>query len=280
VAEIGRRLGLETLLAVMQILDQTLYRMRYSTQSRILAELALVRISRLENLDELTSVIEQLRLGQPRSGAAASVPATAASSAAAARPSAAAAPPPATAPAAKKKYDEPVDSSGPNGGPVLAAGLPGADPTFARHGEPSVQSSDLPDKLVLSPSTAAEVWKQALLRLSGFIVDHARQFQSLAVPSANRLVVCFKPDNAFGRSTCQRPENAGRIEDALAEVTGQPVRVEFALAEAPAAAAAPQASPVPAHLKVLQAAKNPLVRLAGELFGAQPIRVDDPPEKT
>ena len=34
----------------MQILDQTLARMKYSTQARILAELALVRISNLEDL--------------------------------------------------------------------------------------------------------------------------------------------------------------------------------------------------------------------------------------
>ena len=109
-------------------------------------------------------------------------------------------------------------------------------------------------------------------------VDHARLFHSLAVPSANRLVVCFQPDNAFGRSTCQRPENAGRIEDALAAVTGKPVRVEFALTEGSAAAAESPAKVVPAHVKILEATKNPLVRLAGELFGAQPMRVDDPPE--
>ena len=47
----------------MQILDQTLSRMRYSTQGRILAELALVRISQLEDLDELSEVIAQLQSG-------------------------------------------------------------------------------------------------------------------------------------------------------------------------------------------------------------------------
>ena len=71
VAEAGKRLGLDTLLAVMQILDQTLSRMRYSTQGRILAELALVRISHLEDLDELSEVISQLQL-QPGVAAAAS----------------------------------------------------------------------------------------------------------------------------------------------------------------------------------------------------------------
>ena len=63
VSEAGKRLGLNTLLAIMQILDQTLSRMRYSTQGRILAELALVRICQLEDLDELSEVIAQLQSG-------------------------------------------------------------------------------------------------------------------------------------------------------------------------------------------------------------------------
>ncbi len=61
VIEAGRQLGLQTILAAMQILDQTLSRMKYSTQARILAELALVRICNLEDLEELSSLIVQLR---------------------------------------------------------------------------------------------------------------------------------------------------------------------------------------------------------------------------
>ena len=61
VSDLGRRLGLQNSLAAMQILDQTLSRMRYSTQGRILAELAVVRICSLEDLDELAGLIEGLR---------------------------------------------------------------------------------------------------------------------------------------------------------------------------------------------------------------------------
>src|SRR6185312_1548386 len=43
----GKQLGLETVLAVMQILDHTISRLRYSTHGRILAELAIVRICNL-----------------------------------------------------------------------------------------------------------------------------------------------------------------------------------------------------------------------------------------
>ena len=38
--------------------------MKYSTQARILAELALVRICHLEDLEELSSLIVQLQSGQ------------------------------------------------------------------------------------------------------------------------------------------------------------------------------------------------------------------------
>ncbi len=61
IVESARRWGLEAILAAMQILDQTLSRMRYSTQGRILAELALVRICQLDDLVELPSLIAQLQ---------------------------------------------------------------------------------------------------------------------------------------------------------------------------------------------------------------------------
>ena len=64
VSEAGRQLGLYTVLAAMQILEQTLARLRQSTQGRILAELALVRICHLEELDELAALVAQLAGGQ------------------------------------------------------------------------------------------------------------------------------------------------------------------------------------------------------------------------
>ena len=68
IATAGKRLGLQTILAAMQILDQTLARLRYSTQGRILAELALVRLCELEELDEVSELIAQLRAGRWRKG--------------------------------------------------------------------------------------------------------------------------------------------------------------------------------------------------------------------
>ena len=61
----AERLGIETILASMQIVDQALARLRYSVHGRTLAELALVRLCHLEDLDELAALVGQVRDGVP-----------------------------------------------------------------------------------------------------------------------------------------------------------------------------------------------------------------------
>ena len=68
VAAIGRQLGLATVLAMVQILDQTAARLRVSLHGRTLVEMAVVRICQLEDLDELASLVAELR-GEPASSA-------------------------------------------------------------------------------------------------------------------------------------------------------------------------------------------------------------------
>ena len=93
----------------------------------------------------------------------------------------------------------------------------------------------------------------------------------------NRLVVSFKPAYSVAKASCQRPEQAARFEQALAEATGQRVVVEFTLTEE-AAEAAPAKRAVSAQQRFQEAVKNPMVRRAGELFGAEPLRVEEPSE--
>ena len=60
---LAKRLGLETTLAAMQILDQAVTKMRHSVQARVLLEVALVRICQLEDLEELAQLAAQLQAG-------------------------------------------------------------------------------------------------------------------------------------------------------------------------------------------------------------------------
>ena len=58
---LGGRLGVNTLLAVLQVLDQTAARLRVSVHERTLADMAIVRIASLENLDDLSQTIADLQ---------------------------------------------------------------------------------------------------------------------------------------------------------------------------------------------------------------------------
>jgi DNA polymerase-3 subunit gamma/tau len=59
-AAIGRETGTETILAMLQIIDHALARMRTSGHAAVLAEMAIVRLATLENLDTLAAAIDRV----------------------------------------------------------------------------------------------------------------------------------------------------------------------------------------------------------------------------
>jgi DNA polymerase-3 subunit gamma/tau len=239
----GERLGLQTLLAVMQILDQALGRLRFSTQGRVLAELALVRIATLEELDELPKLIAQLR--------------------------------------------EPLPAGETGPGNSSAASRETARPEQRRRSEAgdsprSVEETDVRPpgpKLVLSRQNAAEIWSKALSKVSGLAASNARDYADLAVPSPHRLVVGFKPAYTLAKSICERPDQAARFEQALADLTGQPIRVEFVLLEGESDQDEPGSRPraLSPQQRMMEISQHPMIRRAAELFGANPTDVIDPP---
>jgi DNA polymerase-3 subunit gamma/tau len=291
----AQRLGLDSLLAAMQILDQTLSRMRYSTQGRILAELALVRISHLEDLDELSAVIAQLQAGVIVGPAAAGRPTQAAPAIGVAKKKLepAVAPPLAIAGGATAGLSSSVESTvgqanrgtqqsgraGPTASPPGARATDLAGVVSASSAVEATPTSEEP-VLALTAENAAEIWTRALARLSGMIVEHARQFDTVAITPPNRLVVRFKAGYDLSKSACERPEQVARFQQALAEVTGQRVSVEFTLATVESGqqeASVATGRGVSPHQRLLEAVRHPLVQRASELFGAQPVRVDDSP---
>jgi DNA polymerase-3 subunit gamma/tau len=250
-AAAGQSLGLETILAIMQILDQTLSRLRYSTQARTLAELALVRIARLENLEELSDLIAGLRTGAP-AAAGAKPPARLAD---AVKPA-----PSADAAAARKKKDEPA---------------PAAEP--AQNGEPlAAPLGELSSAAVaLDHDTIEQVWRQALARLTGLLADNASLCESVTLVGPGRLAATFRAKYTSCKAFCERAPQRANLERALAEVTGSPVQVEFAvIADPPAAPVRERA--VAERERLAETSQHPLVRRACELFEARVLRTDEP----
>ncbi len=77
---------------------------------------------------------------------------------------------------------------------------------------------------------------------------------------------------------CSSADQKARLEQVLAELTGQRVQLEFELLEDEPGAnvAGPPRAMTPLK-RLAQVAQHAMVRRAGDLFGAQPVRVDEPP---
>ena len=244
VTRAAERLGFQTVLAAMQILDHALGRLRFSTQARMLGELALVRIASLEDLDELPALIARLE------GIAASEEAT----------------PAKMSTATRRK----VRPGSPHGAP--------SPETTPSGGEPAAEQ---PATVVsLTPENAAQIWNRALSRVSGLGARHAKDYAEIATPAPNRLVVSFKPAYTLSKSICERPDQVAKFEKALADLTGEPVRVQFVLLEDESDEARPDAPTraVSPQQRLLEISRHPMIRRAAELFDAKPIRVDEPPD--
>jgi DNA polymerase-3 subunit gamma/tau len=260
IAEAGQRLGLQTVLAVMQILDQTLSRMRYSTQGRILAELALVRICHLEDLEEISQVIAQIRGGLPIN--VISAPANSNSPAL---------PTPAiyttTTSSSEPEVNLGEDRVKKNDESVATPPISPSAP---------VSSTAVP-KVVLTPENAMELWSRAINQVSGMVADQARRFHTVAISAPNTLAISFKTEYAGPKLMCER--HSARFEQAMASVTGQLVRIQFRVEESAGAAVSAAAAPTRAisqHQLMMEIAKHPMVQQAAELFGATPAKVESP----
>ncbi len=262
IAAAGKRLGLQTILAIMQILDQTLSRMRFSTQGRILAELALVRICHLEDLEELSQIIAQIRSGLPMTVVSSGILTAPSSSPAL----------PSSGPSTGRE-SLPATESPPSG----IAGKKNDESAVTPSQTPQISHPQVASSVELTPENAMELWNRAIGNVSGMVADHARQFHAVAISAPNTLVISFRPEYAMPKSMCER--QASRFEQALAEVTGQTVRLQFIVEESGGSAGASSSPPVRAvsqHQLVMQVAKHPMVRQAAELFGATPVKVEPP----
>jgi DNA polymerase III subunit gamma/tau len=274
VKQFGSSLGLETLLAVAQILDQTLVRMRQSTHVRTLLEVALVRICKLEDLDQLPALVASLRDGTPMNlqprVATTPVPPSATTSPAAISPSGAEKKSPAlsqAAAAANDPTDEVEDAAS------LAAPAQPPVPVI-----PSVQSVSEP---LVEISSAQSAWQQTLAEHQDMTGDCASKYESVAISAPNRLVVAFRKDYITAKEFCERPDKRSRLEQTLSRIAGRDMRIDFVVSPDDPQGVARQAvaakPPVSPRQRQFELRKHPLVRRAVELFDAEIVTVVDPP---
>lgn len=257
--EAGKKLGLETVLAILQILDQSVSRMRQSTHVRMLLEMALVRICKLENLDELSRVIAQIQSGAPVAAPAVRrvVAAPAMTNGSSSLTSSSPVAPP--SPDAQKKTE--LSSTGPTS--------PVGDEVVSQRATSSTV-------VQLTNETARQVWNRALDEMGDMTADMARAAERLVVTGGNRIVATFRAEHTLQKQSCERPERKLKIEQMLSEIAGGPVTLEVQQMAAEATPVAPTAPRPPVanrRQKLQEVERLPFVQQAKQMFDAEIVDV-------
>jgi len=213
-----------------------------------------VQIANLEALDDLATVVQQLRSGSLPRGSASATSAggnPAASSTARSRPA---------SPAVELRQTN--------------------DPSQKKSEKKIADTSDLPgsteNRCKLDANSAESVWKQALSHIQDMTADYGSFYHGVASSAPNNLVVSFKAGYTLQKESLERPDRKATVERALALVTGEPVHVQFEViaGEEPVQAKSKPATSLRQLRRDIE--KHPMVHTAIELFDAEIDRVDRP----
>jgi DNA polymerase-3 subunit gamma/tau len=264
----AKALGMQTILAAMQLLAEAKSRMRGSTYSRVLAELALVRIATLENLDALDSLLAHLQAGNVVIPAATSLPARNAQRVT-----------PATAPAGGAS-DPPIRSHKPE---LAAQGRPvaTATPELATPGDGQSPAARQPatSPLSFTEENAALIWAQVVSQISDMTRNQLKNAKRVAISGPNQLVVTLPADYHWVKSRLDKSsELLVKLQMIARGVVGQPVQFRFEL-EAAGNPAPEKGLPTlqPDAPQVAPVDRDAFVQRALELFDASIQRVEPLP---
>jgi DNA polymerase-3 subunit gamma/tau len=234
-------LKLDTILAGLDVLNTTKMRLRGSNHGRVLLEMALVRLGRLDDLVSLSQVAQWL------SGAPGAEPG---------------------APEARPTLRAPHSAQGPPEGvkkkPMMVADAPAPAAPLA-----------------LSEESLPRVWQEVLAQVGPMMASQVEKAGPPAIFGPNTLALRFDPRYNAERDYCSEPTRVQRIEEALRKVTGHAcqLRIESvgsgAVAASPENAADATTSQPRSRLKRAEAVQEPLLKRAVDVLGAQVVHVDE-----
>ena len=267
----GRDLGTATVLAMLQILDQALGRMRTSGHAAVLAEMAVVRLATMEDLESLAAAVDRVAAGAPSATPSAAAPRekktadlTPERPPPAAHVARADAPPPRPAPA--HAAPDPIVAAA----PIAAAPIAAATVAVERPGPP-------PPSVSQPPGDPLALWQVVTESLDGLAAD----FAATAAAAAWRdgvLEVSLPAEATTAASFLRRPDSVAALAAGLEARAGRAVRHTILLAPPKPAGAEPERPPqaaVNSQAALVRAATDhPLVTHARTLFDAAIRKVE------
>jgi DNA polymerase-3 subunit gamma/tau len=271
-AALGREQGTDTILAMLQIVDQSLFRMRSSVHAAVIAEMAVVRLAGLENLQSIADAIERLADTAPPASRPPS-PDGAAAGAIAQKKN-----PPAVTEAIGSRLEPGGLRRGGRGEPGLGAddGTMNASHAFAS-AEPGSRVDTDTGFAAGEGQDPRALWEAASEFVGGLAVDFAATAANVRWSDGDLLLVELPATGAAAASFLDRAETASALREALSRLAGRPVRHKLVHA-APEIGTAPprerQRSAASQAALVHEAHEHPLVAHARQVFDATVRRVE------
>ncbi|HYT88930.1 MAG TPA: DNA polymerase III subunit gamma/tau [Gemmataceae bacterium] len=247
--EQSKQVKLDTILAGLEILVSSKARARGSNHGRVLLEMALVRLSRLDDLVPLAQLTQWLgQAPDPRTQGAAATRSVQTGTA-----------------APMPRLAQPPEA-------VKKKALNGADGAAAAA------------QFALTPESLPQLWPQILEQAGMALGVHLRKSHVQAISGPNTLAIRFPTGYNHPYERCQEPTNLQALEQLLRKLTGQAWRVKCELLvgadpSVPSAALAGTTEPPPARSRrdlEEKALQVPLVKRAVDVLGATFVR---PPEE-
>ncbi|KAA1259479.1 DNA polymerase III subunit tau [Rubripirellula obstinata] len=272
-AELGRRWGLQTVLAVVGLVDQTLVRIRHSVYSRVLLEATLIQICNLpdlQNIADLAAASGQVRgkkpaaekKKQPLSLDPPIAPAAAETMAA--------------APMVAKTMV--VAESSSESDPPLAKNNGSAKPAATEPPEAVAASATLGDKTNLSQDQANALWKESLEQFEGMTATLARSVIAVEPLRPGHLRLVYPAEAGLAMRRSEAPENIGELTEKLSSAAGMPMSVEFhAAPPKPKPKVAEVVAKGPSKMQRMKDIEtNPLIQACVKMLDAEIMRIDRP----
>lgn len=306
---LAKEWGVQTVLSAIQILDESLVRMRSSVAATTLLEVALVQICQLEQLASIPELLERVLHAPASPGAVRSphekkkpdsvnrsVP-EAKASAPLATPQA---PPPVPTPGAPSAASGTTSNPGASAPPSSPAPPPSSpapapsSPTPAsatasasapHHAVPRGQTPEPPKPSssvqVEASSDALTTWKRTVGAIDGMVADFATMAVAVEPQGSDQWKIVFPPGAQRPSEYCDQAERRAVLQEALQRVLGRTIRLTFHVmpGEAPKPVASVPQSSLRAQ-KMRELSEHPYVKKLCEALDGEIIRVDAPREGT
>ncbi len=239
----AKQLSLDTILAGMEVWTATKGRMRDTVLAQVLLEMAVVRLSKMEDLVPIGQLVQAvIQAGGQVLGSARQATASPEANASA------------------KKNDLMTANSGSNG---------------------HISASEL-STLPITETTLSELWQRLIRYLSEKSPILANQLKTAIQPAIfgpNTLVIRFPSGYNHECEACGTEGNTLRIQDGLQKLTGQPITVRLEMVSGATSGSPVQTADNPSVNPAVERRKLlmtlPLFRKASEALGAQIWHVDE-----